>query len=529
MTDVSPPHTRGCTIKAMHNRRVSTLAQSVLAHLRVHGWLRPGDRVGVAVSGGADSVALLRALLELRGELGIVLLVVHFNHTLRGDESEDDHAFVSELARERGLELHDARGDVAQRAAEFSLSTEAAARAARYEFFWSLLESGRLDKIATAHTLDDQAETVLLRLIRGTGTRGMGGIQPHLTSPAPAGRTPSQTSRGAIIRPLLRVHRQEVELYLKSLGQAWREDSSNRDLHHTRNRVRQRLMPLLEKEFNPEIAERLAEFADIARAEESYWEEELRRHLPRPQSPDSSQASLFPLDRDALLQLPLALQRRLIRAAAPSGLQLEFRQVEEILAVAQGGNLDSNGAPATCNLADGWTFQRRGGEISFVRRPPAERGLEQGSEKNNASGFDDLRLSVPGQTTVPGSDRAFEAVRILLTNPPAGYNPEHLYAPHALPSELVIRTWRFGDRFWPAHTKAPKKLKELFQVKKVPAELRASWPVMVTERDGGEEVVWVQGFAAPAHLRPGPGDREAILLREHPDAGKPATGARGQG
>jgi tRNA(Ile)-lysidine synthetase-like protein len=244
--------------------------------------------------------------------------------------------------------------------------------------------------------------------------------------------------------------------------------------------------------------------------------EELQRHLPE----GPSQVRYLSLHRKALLQLPLALRRRLVRAATPPGLQLEFRQVEEILAVAQGGNLGSNDAPATCNLADGWTFQRRGDEVGFVPPPPAERGLEKGAKKgvkkNDGSDFGGLRLPVPGQTAVPGSSRAFEAVRILLASPPAGYNPEHLYAPHALPSELVVRTWRFGDRFWPAHTKAPKKLKELFQVKKVPAELRASWPVMVTERDGREEVVWVQGFAAPAHLRPSPGDREAILLREHP-------------
>jgi tRNA(Ile)-lysidine synthase len=477
----------------MQDRPLHTLAQDVLAHLRQRRWLKPGDRLAVAVSGGADSVALLRALLELNSELGIVLSVAHFNHTLRGDESEADHEFVKNLARAHSLELHDARGDVALLAKQESLSTEASARAARYEFFWSLIEHGRVDKIATAHTLDDQAETVLLRLIRGTGTRGLGGIQPQLTGPLAR-----QTSRGAIIRPLLHIRRQTVEGYLTELGQPWREDSSNRDLHHTRNRVRQRLIPLLEKDFNPEITERLADFAEIAQAEEAFWDQELRRHL----TPN-------PLQRNALLQLPLALQRRLVRAVTPPGLQLEFRQVESILEVAAG----ANGFPTTCNLADGWTFRRSGDSLAFVAPTSREDVVE---DLQNAS-FGILRLPVPGQAAVPGTGIAFEAVRILLNSPPAGYNPEHLYAPHTLPSELVVRTWRFGDRFWPAHTKAPKKLKELFQARKVPAELRGSWPVMVTERDGCEEVVWVQGFAAPAHLRPGPGDREAILLREHAD------------
>ena len=473
---------------------MSGLARSVLERLRKRRWLRPGDRLGVAVSGGADSVALLRALLELRGELGIVLSVVHFNHTLRGDESEADHAFVKDLAKEHGLELHHAHGDVARRAEEHSLSTEAAAREARYEFFWLLIESNRLDKIATAHTLDDQAETVLLRLIRGTGTRGLGGIHPQLTGQSFSG-TSGQTSRGTILRPFLHTRRRDIESYLASLGQPWREDSSNRDLHHTRNRVRKSLIPLLEKDFNLEITQRLADFAEIAQAEEDYWNSELQRHLT---------SNL--LQRKTLLQLPLALRRRLVRVAAPSGLQLEFRQVESVLEVVEG----EDAAPTVCNLADGWTFHRKGDSLAFVS-PPQQGGALEG---HHGPVLGSLRLTVPGEVGVPGAGRAFQAVRILLASPPAGYNPEHLYAPHALPSELVIRTWQFGDRFWPAHTKAPKKLKELFQVKKIAAELRVAWPVMVAERDGQEEVVWVQGFAAPEHLRPSADDREAILLQE---------------
>ncbi len=470
------------------------LTQSVLTHIREKRFLRPGDRLGVAVSGGADSVSLLRLMLDLRGELGVVLSAVHFNHLLRGDESESDEKFVRDLATEHGLEFHSAQGDVAKRAAERSLSIEAAAREARYEFFWSLLEGGRLNKIATAHTLDDQAETVLLRLIRGTGTRGLGGIQPILLSPA-RGAVRGKESTGVILRPLLQVRRKEVEGYLTAIGQTWRDDSSNANLHHTRNRVRKKLMPLLEQEFNPAIAERLADFTEIARAEESWWERDLPRHLP--------------LQWETLAQHPLALQRRLARhAAAELGLQLEFRQIEEILAVAEGGG---GGAPNACNLPEGWTFARQGKDFRFL--PPAS------PREHEATSFDDLHLPVPGHVMVPGADPAtrvvFEARKILLANPPAGYNPDHLYAPQALPDQLLVRTWRPGDRYWPAHTKAAKKLKELFQAKRIAADSRADWPVMVdVKQDAGEELVWVRGFAAPAHLRPRPGDREAILIRE---------------
>jgi len=283
-------------LRGLYDRLLRNLVQNVASYISQKQLLRPGDRIGIAVSGGADSVALLRLLLELRCELGIVVSVVHFNHLLRAGESDTDEKFVQTLGGNYDLEFHGSRGDVAERAAERSLSIEAAAREARYEFFWSLLHGGRLDKVATAHTLDDQAETVLLRLIRGTGPRGLSGIQSVLQD------YQGEDAAGTIIRPLLQVRRKQIESYLTTLGQPWREDSSNQNLHHTRNRVRQKLMPLLEQEFNPEVAEKLAEFSEIARAEEAWWEHELAQRLP--------------VQWEALAQEPLALKRRLVRHAA---------------------------------------------------------------------------------------------------------------------------------------------------------------------------------------------------------------------
>src|SRR6266478_6586960 len=161
----------------MYYGAVETLAQRVTGYIRRHKLLNPGDRVGVAVSGGADSIALLRLLLELRSELGIVLSVVHFNHKLRGLESDEDEAFVSHLAREHKLVFHATSADVKEEAAAQGLSLEAAARELRYGFFQQLVEPdaedrSQLDKVATGHTLDDQAETVLMRMLRGSGMRG---------------------------------------------------------------------------------------------------------------------------------------------------------------------------------------------------------------------------------------------------------------------------------------------------------------------------------------------------------------------
>src|SRR5580704_14451558 len=178
--------------------------------------MRAGDRVAVAVSGGADSVALLRVLLERRNELGIVLAVAHFNHGLRGEESQADEAFVADLAKHHDLDCSIGRGDVRDHASNSKLSLEAAAREVRYGWLKQLAVEQRFDAIATAHTLDDQAETVLLKFLRGTGTRGLAGIYPTLDL---SGAT-------RVVRPLLCVSREEVEAYLESLSQSWREDET---------------------------------------------------------------------------------------------------------------------------------------------------------------------------------------------------------------------------------------------------------------------------------------------------------------
>src|SRR5258708_39574148 len=248
----------------MYHMPVHSLAERVLAHIRREELLRAGDRVGIAVSGGIDSGALLRLLIELSPELGIVLSVVHFNHKLRRAESDADQEVVAGLAREHGLEFSAACGDAAQLAAGRHSGLEAAARELRYGFFRELLGSGQgveidlspqfsptaLNKIATGHTLDDQAETVPMRLIRGTGLRGLGGIFPQIVVDQEDGK-----AHGEIIRPLLGILRRELERYLGDLKQNWREGATEAGSRLTRNRVRKLVLPLLEREFNPAVAE----------------------------------------------------------------------------------------------------------------------------------------------------------------------------------------------------------------------------------------------------------------------------------
>lgn len=460
----------------MYHVCVQPLATTVLAYVRKHALLKPGDRVGVAVSGGADSVALFRLLLELCPEIGIVLSVIHFNHRLRGNDSTADAEFVAHLARHHNLDLHLESGDTAAYAVQEHVSIETGARELRYEYFRRLLAEGRLNRVATAHTLDDQAETVLLKMTRGAGSRGLAGIFPNLA-----------VSGGAIVRPLLATRRKDLEAYLKTLGQSWREDASNRDLRHARNRVRHGILPRLERFLNPSVREALAETAEIARGEENYWTGELERLLPQVWAHQSGA-----LKSAALLALPLALQRRVVRAACESlGLKLEFHHVEDILALASSPTAKLTELPA------GWVVARRKYELRLERKLALPSDYE-------------YRLPISGSTLVPEINSRFEVV-LVPRNRFEEYNPERLLNRGRLSKELRVRNWRPGDRFWPAHTKAPKKIKELLPRGDLAGSGRRLWPV-VTD---GDEVVWVRGFPTPASLQPQDGD-EAILIQEAP-------------
>ena len=453
------------------------LAQSLLAYIHKHDLLRPGDRAGIAVSGGADSVALLRLMLELRDELGIVLYVVHLNHKLRGADSDADEEFVRSLAATHGLEIFAESRDVKAFSSETKLSLEAAAREARHEFFCRMLMS-QVNRVATAHTLDDQAETVLLKLTRGAGTRGLAGIYPkkaigktvvsHQRSAISKGNPDLDLSPDSkdptIIRPLLGSRRSDVRSYLAEIVQAWREDASNQDLRHTRNRIRQEILPLLERKVNPAVCETLAESADIARAEEAYWAKEVDRFLPHIWSTDERGGTLKLSPRS----LPLALRRRLLRAAAENlGIALEFRHVEEILG-------DGSGEGSSV-LPNQWTVSRHGEDVTFMRSSPP---------------FSEYHYELP----VPGKVSVAEAGIVLETSVPEGpdrsaKNDDLVHSRFAK-HKWVVRNWRAGERFWPAHTKEPKKIKELLQDRHITGEEKQRWPVIAC----GDEIIWLSGF-----------------------------------
>ena len=216
-----------------------------------------GQNVGVAVSGGADSVCLLHVLLELAPQWNLRLSVLHLNHGLRGEESCQDEQFVRELAARLGLTAVIRSADVP--ASPDNL--EQAARHARLEFFREQISAGSVARVATGHTANDQAETVLFRFLRGSAGAGLAAIRP--------------VTAGGIVRPLLNVNRAEVEGYLRDRAIPWRDDSSNLSRKFARNRIRHELLPRLAAEWNPAIVETLHRTADWALAEEEYWEPEI--------------------------------------------------------------------------------------------------------------------------------------------------------------------------------------------------------------------------------------------------------------
>lgn len=441
------------------------LPQSVLNYIRKQDLLRPGDRVGVAVSGGADSVGLLRLLLELRAELGIVLSVVHLNHCLRGAESDDDEQFVQGLATHFDLPFSSTRRDVKGYAAKKKLSIETAARELRYQYFEELLRKGEFNKLATAHTLDDQAETVLLKLVRGAGTRGLAGIYPKVSVRRPEEK---KSPRGelAIVRPLLSVQRRDLEQYLHQIQQPWREDSTNAQLHHTRNRIRHEILPRLCAEVNPQVRRTLSDVAEIARAEGEFWLAEVDRHLSAAWSRNQDGGILL---SSTLNGLPLALRRRLVRAAAESlGLGIEFKHVEEILGLHE---------RTQAALPEGWTARRLANDICFAK------GIQLSAENY------EYELSVPGRVEVPEAGVAIDAIALDAKNHNPRYNPEHLLDSR-FARGLLVRNWRAGDRFWPLHSQESKKIKELLQDRHIIGDEKKAWPVI----SSGDDVVWLRGF-----------------------------------
>ena len=432
--------------------------------------LRAGIRVVVAVSGGADSVALLRVMVQRAPEIGAMLSVVHVHHGIRGQSADEDAAFVEALAKQFRLPFYLHKVDTPAYAAGHRETLEEAARNQRYAVFGELMEQGLADAVLTAHTLDDQAETVLMKLLRGAWTEGISGIHPVLSLP-----------HGVILRPMLGVRRVEVEAWLRELGQLWREDATNADIAFTRNRVRHELLPELNT-YNPQIAKTLAQLAELARDEDVYWRLEMDRLLPtlllpgravrgggRAVTSRPDEASLG-MELGRLGALAPAVCRRLFRETARRlGVTLDFDQVERLMAMVT--TKGTKPSPRREQLT---------AQLRAERTPRELRLVFQNAVTTGAAGPGTHSSSPePVQISVPGEKAAVEYglfVRTCLLD--AARSPE----------PLVLRVPKAGDRVRLRYTSGKKSLKEVFARLHLDSSLRSTWPLIVWQG----EVVWMK-------------------------------------
>lgn len=460
--------------------------------------LRPGMRVAVACSGGADSVALLRILLEFRCQLGLVLSVTHVNHGLRGEESDADQSFVSDLATQHSLQFHLDRVDTRARSDSTRETIEEAARHLRYAFFRRILASRRADVVVTAHTMDDQAETVLHRFLRGAWTEGLGGIQPRLGEPD-----------GAILRPFLYARRTEIESWLRSINQPWREDSSNRNLSFTRNRIRHELLPALAS-YNPQIAEQLARVASIARDEEDWWRAELARLLPNLLLPGKavrgggrststlSGGESIAIEIPRLCGLNPAVARRVLRAAAAQlGCSMRFDETERLLAfcgLSESGTNRAGAAGKRLELEHGLRAERTPRELRLSLKKAIS------PEPAAMAPTPEYKLPVPGSIEAAALGLRVTAV---LISPPHGTLPD-----------AIVRTSRPGDRVRLRHSESLLKIKDA--VKRILPSGRPD-PSKLPLVEWRGEIVWVPGLdlESPSAAQAG----LAITAEPLPDSG----------
>lgn len=424
-----------------------------------HDMIHPGDHVIVGVSGGPDSVALLHLLYGLRECLEVKLTVAHLNHQLRSIDSDRDATFVQELARSLDLACVVESSDVLDYCERKGCSLETGAREVRYQFLERLVSDLEAQKIATGHTADDQAETILMRLVRGTGVDGLSGIRP--------------IRDGLVIRPLLDVRREDVMAYLKAHQLAYCIDHSNSETHHLRNRIRQTLIPGIEKDFNPEIVRALGRLSDVVRFESTLIEEIVDRSYRetiRYLRPDR-----LSVDVTAFLKAPIAVQRRLVRrylgAMGIDEAGLGYDHIERFRHLV--------------------TKQKSGQQLNLPNGLLAERRRDEIVVGSRLSDPFDVVISVPGTTAIAsaGGSLHTEVVPMALA-PEASDESRAIFNADEITYPIHIRSRMHGDRFVPFGMKGTKSLKSLLNERGIARLDRDRIPVVAN--DSG--ILWVVGL-----------------------------------
>jgi tRNA(Ile)-lysidine synthetase-like protein len=509
--------------------------------------LRPGERVGVAVSGGADSVALLLLLLELREKIGFVPCVAHFNHKLRGKASDADEKFVADLARKHDLEFFLAHDDVAAKSKRERINLEDAARRARYSFFEQLVKDGRVHRVAVAHTADDQAETVLAHILRGTGLAGLAGIHPEA---------------GPVFRPLLGTRRATLRAYLRRRRQTWREDATNRDMARNRARIRLKLMPQLERQFQPAAVEHLCQLAEFSREDEAFLDAQAVA-LAKSFMQVGQRDVRIPLTE--LLEHPRAMQTRVIRrvvgiikgldiadmghssaapvqrgdssmvkaqsgaehtasrlkprptnlrnspqSAEPRERQLGATHVKAVLHLAQ--NQDSG---KELRLPGGVEVRRDRDALRF--RPVEKMHLSKRTGRFTPQEYSyavDLR-SGNAEVSILELSRV---VRFRVIDWPAEGRETSVTGAYLdrnkLRLPLVVRNWKPGDALRPLGHQKRHKVARLLNELGISRWEKASWPVL----SDGEQVLWARGLPVATEYAASSATRAGVLIIEDREA-----------
>ncbi|MBI5587747.1 MAG: tRNA lysidine(34) synthetase TilS [Deltaproteobacteria bacterium] len=422
-----------------------------------HGMLSGGETVIVSVSGGADSTVLLRLLTELKEEYSLRLIVSHLNHNLRGKESLRDMMFVKALSKKLGLEFAGktlAAGEFKK--AEGSL--QEAARDKRYAFLEETAGKYGAGRIALGHTEDDQAETVLMRLLKGSSLAGLAGIPPV---------------RGPFIRPLIEVTRVEIEEYAREKGVGYLIDSSNLTDKYLRNDIRLNLIPYLKQRYNPNIVETIARTASVLASDDDYLEKEALRVLP--EAVLERKKGRVVLDRKRLLALHEALSARVFLSAAGflfKRADISSTHINSFRDVINGKKPNAVADLPGLRLAR--EYDRMIISIEVGEKPV----------------FFSSVLKVPGRTTVKGAGVVFEARLLKKVPPKLSLDGKTAYFDYdEIEGPIAIRQMVPGDRMVPFGMKGHKKLKEIFIEKKVPRPLRAKIPLLTS----GGEILWAAG------------------------------------
>ncbi len=453
---------------------VSDLLSRLEQYCREKSLIQSSDSIAVAVSGGVDSVILLHLLNELKRKYQLRLHVAHFNHQLRGKESEGDEVFVRRLARKYGMPCSVRKVNTAAYAKGRRASLQEAARELRYNFFREIANEKETWKIATAHNANDNAETVLLNLCRGTGLQGLTGI-------------PVQRTDIPVIRPLLFATKEEIEAYAKSKHLKFRIDSSNKKLHYRRNLIRKRILPLLEKSLNPEVVKALNRTSEILGRLDHMLDEQANGHLQRILFTVSARELKVNISR--LTKLDPFLQETIVQKLAQklTGVSLEAEKVGKVL------RLVTSNAGKHLDLSKSLSVYRDRNALVFAK-PRETLHYEIPIEVDKEYEFDDYRFS----------SRSVSRRRARFTS---NKNIEYVDADR-LNNRLLLRTWREGDWFMPLGMRKKKKLSDFFIDEKIPLHRKHSLPVL--ESHGN--IVWICGVRLDNRYRLSPATRRILKL-----------------